>query len=90
LEKFEEQFFNELRNQHDRVDLFVKSKSFEINSRLSQATHPQQCIAIANSIPEQAERQVIALLRTATWRDGNSLTHSQRDRFGKYDRKITR
>lgn len=35
LAEFEESFFNELYNQHDRVDLFVKSKSSEINSRLS-------------------------------------------------------
>lgn len=34
LAKFEEQFFNELQNQHDRVDLFVKSKADEISRRL--------------------------------------------------------
>jgi len=36
LAEFEELFFNELYNQHDRVDLFVKSKSFETESRLSK------------------------------------------------------
>lgn len=34
LTKFAEQFFNELYNQHDRVDLFVKSKADEIKRRL--------------------------------------------------------
>lgn len=34
LRKFEDQFFNELSNQHDRVDLFVKSKADEITRRL--------------------------------------------------------
>ena len=34
LEKFETSFFNELSNQHDRVDLFVKSKADEISRRL--------------------------------------------------------
>lgn len=36
LAEFEELFFNELYNQHDRVDLFVKSKTFETQSRLSE------------------------------------------------------
>lgn len=34
LQKFEAEFFNELANQHDRVDLFVKSKADEIGRRL--------------------------------------------------------
>ena len=36
LQRFEEQFFNELSNQHDRVDLFVKSKADEIHRRLRE------------------------------------------------------
>jgi hypothetical protein len=34
LAKFEEAFFNELCDQHDRVDLFVNSKADEISRRL--------------------------------------------------------
>ncbi|KAL3424615.1 spx domain-containing protein [Phlyctema vagabunda] len=34
LQKFEAVFFEELTNQHDRVDLFVKSKADEIGRRL--------------------------------------------------------
>jgi hypothetical protein len=34
LAKFEDLFFNELANQHDRVDLFVKDKAGEIARRL--------------------------------------------------------
>jgi hypothetical protein len=34
LAKFEDSFFNELSNQHDRVDLFVSSKAGEIGRRL--------------------------------------------------------
>lgn len=34
LDKFESAFYNELSNQHDRVDLFVKSKADEISRRL--------------------------------------------------------
>jgi hypothetical protein len=34
LAKFEDLFLNELHNQHDRVDLFVKSKADEIGRRL--------------------------------------------------------
>lgn len=36
LERFEALFFNELSNQHDRVDLFVKSKADEIYRRLRE------------------------------------------------------
>jgi hypothetical protein len=34
LQKFEGLFYNELSNQHDRVDLFVQSKADEIHRRL--------------------------------------------------------
>ena len=34
LAKFEDSFYNELSNQHDRVDLFVSSKADEIGRRL--------------------------------------------------------
>ncbi|RKF62306.1 putative spx domain-containing protein [Erysiphe neolycopersici] len=34
FQQFEKLFYEELSNQHDRVDLFVKSKVDEINSRL--------------------------------------------------------
>lgn len=34
LEKFEHDFYNELCIQHDRVDLFVRSKADEIGRRL--------------------------------------------------------
>jgi SPX domain protein involved in polyphosphate accumulation len=34
LAKFEQAFFTELSDQHDRVDLFVNSKADEISRRL--------------------------------------------------------
>jgi hypothetical protein len=36
LQKFENLFYGELWNQHDRVDLFVKSKADEYSRRLRQ------------------------------------------------------
>jgi hypothetical protein len=36
LQKFENLFFAELWNQHDRVDLFVKSKADEYSRRLRE------------------------------------------------------
>ena len=36
LQKFEESFFLELHNQHDRVDLFVQDKTGEVHRRLSE------------------------------------------------------
>jgi hypothetical protein len=40
LARFEESFFNELSNQHDRVDLFVRSKADEITRRLRTFLDP--------------------------------------------------
>jgi SPX domain protein involved in polyphosphate accumulation len=37
LAKFEQAFFNELSEQHDRVDLFVNSKADEISRRLGMS-----------------------------------------------------
>jgi len=37
LEKFEDKFFNDLCNEHDRPDLFVKSKADEISCRLQSS-----------------------------------------------------
>jgi hypothetical protein len=39
LQTFENLFFTELWNQHDRVDLFVKSKADELGRRLSKCTN---------------------------------------------------
>lgn len=36
LQKFEENFYAELFEQHDRVGLFVKSKANELERRLSE------------------------------------------------------
>lgn len=36
LQKFENMFYAELWDQHDRVDLFVKSKADECSRRLRQ------------------------------------------------------
>ena len=36
LARFEQAFFNELSDQHDRVDLFVNSKADEISRRLGR------------------------------------------------------
>jgi hypothetical protein len=40
LQKFEDLFFNDLCNEHDRPDLFVKSKVDEINCRLRKVLSP--------------------------------------------------
>jgi site-specific recombinase XerD len=40
LQKFENLFYAELWSQHDRVDLFVKSKADEISRRLCESPPP--------------------------------------------------
>jgi hypothetical protein len=47
LERFEDLFFDELCNEHDRPDLFVRSKVDEINCRLRTSVSPE-CQLIAN------------------------------------------
>ncbi|POS83841.1 hypothetical protein EPUL_005585 [Erysiphe pulchra] len=42
FQQFEKLFYEELSNQHDRVDLFVKSKVDEINSRLQKFINAQR------------------------------------------------
>jgi hypothetical protein len=39
LQKFENLFYGELWSQHDRVDLFVKSKADELGRRLRKYCH---------------------------------------------------
>jgi hypothetical protein len=39
LQKFENLFYGELWSQHDRVDLFVKSKADELGRRLREYYH---------------------------------------------------
>ena len=41
LERFEDQFFEELCSEHDRPDLFIKSKVDEINCRLRRFSFSQ-------------------------------------------------
>lgn len=43
LAKFENSFFNELSNQHDRVDLFVSSKADEVGRRLGAFSSVRHC-----------------------------------------------
>ncbi|KAF4616219.1 hypothetical protein G7Y89_g15186 [Cudoniella acicularis] len=73
LQRFENQFFNELANQHDRVDLFVKCKADEINRRLDSS--------------EQAVRK---LLDRCAKSNGKPTSHKRREKFARYDDRITR
>ncbi|KAK0106960.1 hypothetical protein ONS95_003675 [Cadophora gregata] len=74
LEKFETAFFNELSNQHDRVDLFVKSKADEISRRLQ---HLQKVV-------------LRLLARTAQSSNSDPITQKHRDKFAKYNVQIER
>ncbi|PVH80626.1 SPX-domain-containing protein [Cadophora sp. DSE1049] len=74
LEKFETSFFNELSNQHDRVDLFVKSKADEISRRLQ---HLQKVV-------------LRLLARTTRSSDSDPISQKHRDKFARYNVQIER
>ncbi len=61
MEKFEDLFFDVLCDEHDRPDLFVKSKVDEINCRLrkffSQASH-----SILTWNKESSQKKVVRLV----------------------------
>ncbi|KAH6674118.1 hypothetical protein B0J14DRAFT_31623 [Halenospora varia] len=73
LQRFEDQFFNELSNQHDRVDLFVKSKADEIHRRL-----------------QSSQKVVDKFLERCADRNGKPLSQKRREKFARYDDRITR
>ncbi|KAE8445285.1 hypothetical protein EG329_013523 [Mollisiaceae sp. DMI_Dod_QoI] len=75
LERFEALFFNELSNQHDRVDLFVKSKADEVHRRLQ---YLQKLV-------------VRLLTRcAASAANGKSMSSKRREKFARYDIQIER
>jgi SPX domain protein involved in polyphosphate accumulation len=43
FQRFEDDFAQELFNQHERVDLFVKSKADEFDRRLREYCHCMDC-----------------------------------------------
>ncbi|RKF75731.1 putative spx domain-containing protein [Golovinomyces cichoracearum] len=75
LEPFEKHFFTELSNQHDRVDLFVKSKVDEIDFRLQILR--KQVIKLISACAEVTARE-------------ESISSRRLEKFAKYDTQIER
>lgn len=75
LAKFEQAFFNELSNQHDRVDLFVNSKADEISRRLD---------FLQKAIPRLLARIVYGN------DNGKPVSQKKWEKFAKYDRQIAK
>ncbi|PVH68061.1 hypothetical protein DL98DRAFT_442096 [Cadophora sp. DSE1049] len=74
--EFEDLFFNELSNQHDCVDLFVKCKADEISRRLRELGWAQNAI--------------LRLLAQCTYNNGQQVSPKRRARFVKYNGFITK
>lgn len=89
LQQFEESFFNELSNQHDRVDLFVKSKSDEIGRRLRGYLRSMYS-STANAPLEHLQKCVVRLLARCAYNnaDGKAIGPKKREKFAKYDLQI--
>ncbi|KAF8864973.1 SPX-domain-containing protein [Acephala macrosclerotiorum] len=75
LEKFEALFFNELSNQHDRVDLFVKSKADEVSRRLQYLQK-----LVVRLLARCADSAAV----------GKPMSSKRREKFAKYDLQIER
>ncbi|KUJ15647.1 SPX-domain-containing protein [Mollisia scopiformis] len=75
LERFEALFFNELSNQHDRVDLFVKSKADEVHRRLQYLQK-----LVVKLLARCADSAAI----------GKPMSSKRREKFARYDIQIER
>lgn len=73
LQIFEDSFYNELSNQHDRVDLFVRSKADEIERRL-QFLQKSVLRLLARCSRDNA--------------DGTAISIKRQEKFAKYDNQI--
>ena len=63
LHAFEDELFNELKDQHQRIDLFVRSKSGEIARRLAHLDRQIAQLGIKSSISSQGKISVRRLER---------------------------
>lgn len=92
LAKFEDLFFKELYSQHDRVDLFVKSKADEIGRRLrtSMLLPPRINRIDANCDPEFFQKAILRLLARCTYSNGKPMSRKRREKFARYDNQVTR
>jgi len=89
LSGFEELFYNELFNQHDRVDLFVKDKAGEIDRRLR--TLPVRKLSMhTNTFSGYLQKNVLKLLAQLPYSNGKPMTQKKQERFQKYDTQIER
>lgn len=90
LQHFEDSFYNELSNQHDRVDLFVRSKADEIERRLRMHLLPLSASLVANLIAEFLQKSVLRLLARCSRdnADGTAISIKRQEKFAKYDNQI--
>lgn len=89
VSQFADSFYNELSNQHDRVDLFVKDKAGEIARRLGRHWRlpSGDC---ANQHTEYLQTAVNRLLSRLPYSNGRPISHKKRERFSKYENQIER
>jgi SPX domain protein involved in polyphosphate accumulation len=91
LNEFESSFYTELANQHDRVGLFVKSKSDEISRRLRKSNMRFGPSGVLDTDGEIGFFQTIVpkLLERCSNSDGR-ITQKRLNKFSKYDAQIQR
>ncbi|KAH7418869.1 hypothetical protein BKA64DRAFT_655458 [Cadophora sp. MPI-SDFR-AT-0126] len=89
LEKFETAFFNDFSSEHDRVELFVKSKADEISRRLHMHSLCE-LDGCCYPVPEYLQKVVLRLLARTTRSSDRDISQNQRDRIANYHVQIER
>lgn len=89
LQIFEDRFFIELFNQHDRAELFVTSKYDEISRRLRKSSYCLYCTCCWLTYrKEHVKKRIALLLERCASSNGRPMSQKRRDRFTKYDDQI--
>lgn len=90
LDKFEKDFFHELKNQHHRVDLFVKSKADEFSHRLGRSGIREGMRRLADCAAAALQKQVSKLIGRTNRRKGDPISNEQQRKFIIYNDRIER
>ncbi|RDL37899.1 SPX-containing protein [Venustampulla echinocandica] len=92
LRRFESQFFDELCNQHERVDLFVRSKADEIHRRLGRdmdVLSLRSAYGVNRKI-EFVEKATRRLLDRCANANGRFISQRKLEKFAKYENRTIR
>jgi len=83
-------FYAELWDQHDRVDLFVKSKADEYSRRLRQWHSPRLKCNCTNVFLGEYQKKVINLIARNSFDPRRGISAKRREKLSRLENKILR